>query len=110
MPDFYSGRSDPFGNRRRGHIPGSVNLPFTEFFTDGTRRTFKSARDLDQVLEQSGLEDAKETIVHCQGGIATTLGVFVLTLLGRDRVRCYDAAMGEWANRDDTPLVEGTER
>jgi 3-mercaptopyruvate sulfurtransferase SseA len=31
--------------------------------------------------------------------------VFALGLLGWDNVRAYDAAMAEWANREDTPLV-----
>jgi len=30
--------------------------------------------------------------------------MFVLTLMGFDRVRNYDASMREWANRQDTPL------
>jgi thiosulfate/3-mercaptopyruvate sulfurtransferase len=33
-PDFYAGRADPFGNRRVGHIPGSINLPLTDLLTD----------------------------------------------------------------------------
>jgi len=28
-----------------------------------------------------------------------------LRLLGNDSVRNYDGSMGEWANRDDTPLT-----
>lgn len=106
-PDFYEGRRDPFGNRRQGHIPGSVNLPFTEFLTNDERRVFKPAAELAALAERAGLRPDRETVVHCQAGIATTLGVFVLSLLGWDDVRCYDAAMGEWANRDDTPLVVG---
>lgn len=31
--------------------------------------------------------------------------MFVLQLLGYQRVRNYDASFAEWANRDDTPLV-----
>jgi 3-mercaptopyruvate sulfurtransferase SseA len=30
--------------------------------------------------------------------------VFTLRLLGFDNTRNYDASMGEWANREDTPL------
>jgi 3-mercaptopyruvate sulfurtransferase SseA len=30
--------------------------------------------------------------------------VFVLRLLGYERTKNYDASMGEWANREDTPL------
>jgi thiosulfate/3-mercaptopyruvate sulfurtransferase len=31
--------------------------------------------------------------------------MFVLSLLGYDRVRNYDGSMREWANREDTPLT-----
>jgi 3-mercaptopyruvate sulfurtransferase SseA len=30
--------------------------------------------------------------------------VFTLRLLGYDRTRNYDGSMGEWANREGTPL------
>jgi 3-mercaptopyruvate sulfurtransferase SseA len=30
--------------------------------------------------------------------------VFVLRLLGYENTKNYDGSMGEWANRDDTPL------
>jgi len=30
--------------------------------------------------------------------------VFVLQLLGYGRTKNYDGSMGEWANREDTPL------
>ena len=29
---------------------------------------------------------------------------FALALIGHERTRMYDGSMGEWANRDDTPL------
>jgi len=106
-PSFYAGRSNPFDNHRVGHIPGSINLPYTEVLTDEEPPVLKSATDLASLAAGAGLRPEMETIVHCQGGIATTLDVFALTLLGWDRVRCYDAAMGEWANREDTPLVIG---
>jgi len=65
----------------------------------------KPAQELQTNLEKHGLAPERETVVHCQAGVRTTLGFFVLKLLGWDRVRAYDAAMAEWANRDDTPLV-----
>ncbi len=30
--------------------------------------------------------------------------MFVLNLLGYEKVSNYDGSMGEWANRDDTPI------
>jgi thiosulfate/3-mercaptopyruvate sulfurtransferase len=31
-PEVYAGTANPFGNKRVGHIPGSVNLPIERFF------------------------------------------------------------------------------
>ena len=102
---MFLGTANPFENKRVGHIPGSVNVPYARFLTEDDLGMFKSAPELRKILQEAGLTPEKEAVVHCQGGIATTLGFFVLSLLGWDRVRAYDAAMAEWANRDDTPLT-----
>lgn len=106
-PEVYAGMSNPFGNKRAGHIPASVNLPIEQFLVDQDVPVIKPAVDLRDVLRNSGLSPDKDTIVHCQAGIRTTMGVFALSLLGWDRVRAYEASMAEWANRDDTPLSPG---
>lgn len=106
-PEMYAGRANPFGNARVGHIPGSVNLPIERFFVADDVPIIKPARELQAVLTEAGLSPARDTVVHCQAGVRTTMGVFALSLLGWDRVRAYEASMAEWANRDDTPLVTG---
>jgi 3-mercaptopyruvate sulfurtransferase SseA len=103
--EFYRRTENPFGNKRVGHIPGSLNLPIEKFLTSDDRRVFKPASQLRAILAEVGLSPENESIIHCQGGIRTTVGFFVLSLLSWDRMRAYDAAMAEWANRDDTPLV-----
>ena len=102
---LYRGEANPFGNKRVGHIPGSINIPIEEFLTEDDRGVFKPAWELRAVLDKAGLSAERETVVHCQAGVRTTLGFFVLSLLGWNRIRAYDAAMAEWANQDDTPLV-----
>jgi thiosulfate/3-mercaptopyruvate sulfurtransferase len=104
-PEMYAGTENPFGNTRVGHIPGSVNIPIERFFADEDVPQLKPAAELQSVLKESGLLPERETIVHCQAGVRTTMGVFVTTLLGWDRVRAYEASMAEWANQDDTPLT-----
>jgi thiosulfate/3-mercaptopyruvate sulfurtransferase len=104
-PSMYEGTANPFSNSRVGHIPGSVNIPIERFFVDEDVPTIKPAPELESVLIEAGLSPERETVVHCQAGVRTTMGVFVATLLGWDRVRAYDASMAEWANRDDTPLT-----
>ncbi len=101
----WSGKTNDFGNKRVGHIPGALHLFAGKFLTDDERRMVRPASELRALLTDAGLEPGKEVIVHCQAGIRTTHGVFTLRLLGWDRVRAYDAAMAEWANREDTQLV-----
>jgi thiosulfate/3-mercaptopyruvate sulfurtransferase len=104
-PEMYAGTANPFGNKRFGHIPDSVNIPIERFFVDTDVPMIKPAADLATVLEEAGLSPERETVVHCQAGVRTTMGAFVATLLGWDRVRAYEASMAEWANQDDTPLT-----
>ena len=103
---MYAGRENPFDNKHPGHIPGSVNIDSDHFFEEAG--AFKSASQLNEILSTAGVTHDSEVIVHCQGGIRTTIGVFVLSLLGRERVRAYDGSMGEWSNRDDTPVTMET--
>ena len=104
-PEFFRGQENPFESKRVDHIPDSVNLPIEDFLTDDDRGVFRSASELRAVVEREGLSQERETVVHCQAGIRTALGFFVFSLLGWNRIRAYDAAMAEWANRDDTPLT-----
>jgi thiosulfate/3-mercaptopyruvate sulfurtransferase len=104
---WYRGTENPFNNKRVGRIPGSVNIPMERFLTDDEAQTFRAAVELRAIVRDAGLSPDRETIVHCQAGIRSTVGAFVLALLGWEGVRVYDASMAEWANRDDTSMVVG---
>ncbi|MDP9472389.1 MAG: rhodanese-like domain-containing protein, partial [Chloroflexota bacterium] len=86
-PEMYAGTANPFGSRRVGHIPGSVNLPIERFLVSKEVPTLKPAGGLRAALAEAGLSPDRETIVHCYGGIRTTMGIFVTSLLGWDHVR-----------------------
>jgi thiosulfate/3-mercaptopyruvate sulfurtransferase len=102
---YWEGSANPFGNRRIGHIPGAANVDSGAFLLHQPPYTFKGAEEIEALVRDVGMSPKRETIVHCQAGVRTTTGVFALALLGWTNVRAYDAAMAEWANRDDTPLV-----
>jgi thiosulfate/3-mercaptopyruvate sulfurtransferase len=106
-PEMYAGTANPFGNKRVGHIPGSVNLPIERFFINEDVPAIKPAPELQSVLVEAGLSPQRETVIHCQAGVRTTMGVFVSMLLGWERVRAYEASMAEWANQNDTALTTG---
>jgi thiosulfate/3-mercaptopyruvate sulfurtransferase len=104
-PGMFAGQDNPFGNARVGHIPGSINVPIERFLVDDEIPVIKPGDELRSVLAEAGLSPEREAVIHCHAGVRTTMGVFVTTLLGWNRVRAYDASMAEWANRDDTSLT-----
>lgn len=95
-------------NRRNGHIPGAINLDWTHLLEEpafeGGSRKIKPVEELESICKQAGFDRESEIVCHCQASIRGAFVSFVLELLGHPRHRVYDAAMAEWANRDDTPL------
>ncbi|HEU5283815.1 MAG TPA: sulfurtransferase [Burkholderiales bacterium] len=89
---------------RRGHIPGSVNLPAVAHVNPD--HTFKSADELRAMF--AGALASPEVIAYCGGGIAATSVALVLAALGYDRVKVYDNSLTEWAA--DPALPMQTER
>jgi len=99
-PEEYTGKN-ALNNKRTGHIPGAINLPFasTNMNPNGT---FKSIKDLKTAYESKGITKDKEVISYCQGGVRASNTYFVLKhLLGYPRVRNYVGSWGEWGNRLD---------
>jgi thiosulfate/3-mercaptopyruvate sulfurtransferase len=93
------------GNARAGHVPGARHLEWLNFVAKDDSRRFLPADDIQQLLDEAGIERGKATITYCQGGIRAAHAAFAMELLGYDNVRVYDGSMRDWANREDTPLT-----
>lgn len=93
------------GNQRVGHVPGAVHREWSDSMTAGEFQSFRPAAELRGMLDGLGISNDKEVVTYCQGGIRAAHSNFVLTLMGHPNARDYDGSMGEWANRDDTPLT-----
>lgn len=108
-PETFRGE-DPGNAPRPGRIPGSVNVPWRTLIDERTGR-FRPRDELDRLLRPSGTLDAPRTIAYCGGGIAATVGLFALTLLGRDGLdgaaRLYDGSLNEWSSDPALPLAVG---
>lgn len=99
-PQEHSGEVAMSG--RGGHIPGAINIPWDACLRqDGT---FLPGNGLAKVLAPY-LDDRREQITYCQGGIRASLTWFALqVLLGRP-ARLYAASWEEWASRPELPVV-----
>jgi thiosulfate/3-mercaptopyruvate sulfurtransferase len=93
---------EPRSGLRPGHIPGSLNLPFTDLVrADGT---IPPLEDLRKRLVESGLDLSRPVVATCGSGTSACALVLSLHLLGHTHAAVYDGAWAEWGARADTPV------
>ncbi len=103
-PALYEGTGE-FYYGRRGHIPGSRSLYFSDLLEN---EFFLPAEQLHQTLEARGMLSASRILIYCGGGIAATLEGFACVLVGQENVGVYDGSMSEWAANEELPLTLGS--
>jgi thiosulfate/3-mercaptopyruvate sulfurtransferase len=99
-------RGEDRRSQRGGHIPGAVNLDWTQTKEpDGVR--FRSPGELEALLTQRGIDRDKEIICYCQSHQRSAVLCILLESLGYQRVKGYPGAWSDWGNRPDTPIETG---
>jgi thiosulfate/3-mercaptopyruvate sulfurtransferase len=89
---------------RGGHIPGAVNLPWTDAMDPQRQLRLQPDPVLRKLLEQRGVTRDKEVVVYCQTHHRSAHTYWVLRHLGYSRVRGYPGAWSEWGNDFDLPI------
>lgn len=88
--------------RRRGHIPGSLNLPARQLFAaDGT---YLQRSELALRVGAVPSDVARPLVLYCGGGISAAANALALTVLGERRISIYDGSLEEWAGDLALPL------
>jgi thiosulfate/3-mercaptopyruvate sulfurtransferase len=96
---------EPRPGLRRGHVPGSRNLPYTNLVAaDGT---ILPERDLRRRLAAAGIDLSQPIIATCGSGTSACTLLLALELLGHRNASLYDGAWSEWASLSDTPVETG---
>ncbi|WP_211275240.1 TIGR03618 family F420-dependent PPOX class oxidoreductase [Actinoplanes rectilineatus] len=99
-PASYAGEV-PTRYSRRGHIPGTGNLPARTLLDSAGR--FRPEPELRAVLGDL-LDDPAPIWLYCGGGISATLLGLALRSLGREDVALYDGSLEEWSADASLPL------
>ena len=89
---------------RRGHIPGSVNVPVGTV-VDRETRTLLQGSELDASLAAATQRGAGRVVVYCGAGIAAAGTGFALRRAGHPDVAIYDGSLDEWTADPAAPLV-----
>jgi thiosulfate/3-mercaptopyruvate sulfurtransferase len=102
---FAATEPEPRPGLRRGHVPGSRNLPFTELVRpDGT---ILPDYELRRRIKGAGIDLSQPIIATCGSGTSACTLVLSLALLGHSDAAVYDGSWTEWGSRPDTPIESG---
>ena len=93
----YDGATD-FGEKRGGHLPNAINIPFGTLFNDDN--TLKSYDKLNKIVAKLGLSKDDSIITYCTAGLRSAYLLLVLQQLGYKNVKNYDSSFYEWAADD----------
>lgn len=92
-PKEYAGAT-PYGEKRRGHVPGAISLHFQDLLTP--QGMLLPREQIVAILADLGITQETEVVAYCTGGIRSGWLTVVLTDLGF-RVKNYAGSMWEWS-------------
>lgn len=101
---FAGSEPEPRPCHKKGHIPGSVNLPFMKFLDKDNHLLFRSADELAQAVSDAGVDTSKPMVTSCGSGVTAAVLTLGLFLLGHEDVAVYDGSWSEWGDHYDTPV------
>ncbi|EMX9091551.1 3-mercaptopyruvate sulfurtransferase [Klebsiella oxytoca] len=93
--------AEPRPGLRCGHIPGALNVPWTELVINGE---LKTTDELNVIFTRQGVDFERPIIASCGSGVTAAVVVLALTTLGVNGVSLYDGSWSEWGARTDLPI------
>ncbi len=105
----FEGRdSEPRPGLRKGHIPGSKNIPSQQLLNpDGT---YKSPAEIQKLFSGVGIDVAKPVVTTCGSGVTASMLALALAVVGQTNAAVYDGSWAEWGQENGLPIETGPAR
>jgi thiosulfate/3-mercaptopyruvate sulfurtransferase len=87
-----------------GHMPGAINIPFTELVEDGR---LKPADKLREYLSTKNVDLEQPITTTCGSGVTAAVIALALEVVGAPKVAIYDGSWTEYAQQPDS-IIEKT--
>ena len=101
---FTGDEPDPHPGTAPGHIPGSVNLPYTRLFEPDGR--WKRGEALAAAYRDVGVDPTKRFVATCGSGVTAAVLAFGAHLLG-GQAAIYDGSWSQWGADPTTAKALG---
>jgi len=91
---FYGRVPEPRPGLLKGHIPGSINIPYGEVLNRAEKK-FQSPDKIKSICESAGLDLSKPIVASCGSGISACVFALGLSLIDK-RCAIYDGSFAEY--------------
>lgn len=98
---FNAEADEPRPGLRRGHMPGALNVPWTDLVVKGQ---LKTTDELLGIFARQGVSLHRPIITSCGSGVTAAVVTLALATLGASDVTLYDGSWSEWGGRQDLPV------
>ena len=104
-PGRFSGVDpEPRPSSKKGHIPGSVNLPYNLLMDGDNNYVFRSADEIMDAIQSVGIIPEKPLIATCGSGVTACVIALAFYLVGYKETAVYDGSWAEWGEHHATPV------